>query len=654
MRTTTRHRCALAAALLTPAVCLADWRAEGPFGGNVNHVAIAASQPETVYAATSGGGVWRSDDGGATWSLPGDAMTSRNVRWLAVDPADAKSVWAGIESSGSGSALWRTGDGGATWKQVADAYPGGRVQATGAAIAFAPAQPKTIYVPSTNLHYRSDDGGKTWRDFRVPNQDAYVIAVHPSDPKIVFAGGRGESQNVSRSVDGGKTWRQIGVGLGKTSLYQLLIDPAEPTTLYAGGGTFTKLFKSTDNGDSWSELALPVGGTSDLYSLTIDPKNGRTLWAATEDGLLKSADGGATWARSDRGSGRYWLKSVAIDPRDSARMVAGAGGDGIFVSRDGGASWTASSAGLAAGWAKRLWGDARSETLFAQMATGLYRRDGSGWSEVTSPFSDGKPAEIDGFLFDASSPQTIHAFDATKSWRSSDGGRRWQEVEQKGPSMRDMMKGSTDSVQFNALAQDSGNAKVFYAGSWSNDGPNGAVYKTTDAGKKWAPSGSGLPSGEEVQMLRAGAPGTVFALVDDHGLFRTTDGGGSWSAANAGLPDGALHELAVNPRNPAQLFAATEKGLYRSTDAAASWARVGTESGLKGDDVEAVAIDPASGAVYAGTFHGVFHSGDGGASWSLRSDGLPNTDVRVLAVAGSPARLWAGTAGGSVWSTELP
>jgi hypothetical protein len=82
------------------------------------------------------------------------------VRWLAVDPADPKSVWAGIEASGSGSALWRTSDGGATWKSVADSYPGGRVQATGAPIAFAPTQPKTIYVPSTNLHYRTGDGGR--------------------------------------------------------------------------------------------------------------------------------------------------------------------------------------------------------------------------------------------------------------------------------------------------------------------------------------------------------------------------------------------------------------------------------------------------------------------------------------------------------------
>ena len=90
----------------------------------------------------------------------------------------------------------------------------------------------------------------------------------------------------------------------------------------------------------------------------------------------------SAWSKSDRGTGSYLVKTLAIDPRDSSHLLAGAGGDGIYVSRDGGASWSASSAGLAAGWAEKLWGDARSGTLFAQMASGLYRRDGSNWVAV--------------------------------------------------------------------------------------------------------------------------------------------------------------------------------------------------------------------------------------------------------------------------------
>ena len=284
--------------------------------------------------------------------------------------------------------------------------------------------------------------------------------------------------------------------------------------------------------------------------------------------------------------------------------MAGTGGEGVFVSRDGGATGTPSSAGLTAGWVHQALGRRPERHAVAQLSTRLYRRDGgSAWTAVTEPFTTEGKADIDGILFDSTSPQIVHAFDASKYWRSTDGGRRWQEAEHQGPSMRDMMKGKTDTAQFASIAQDPGNAKTLYAGSSSNDTEGGAVYKTVDAGKKWAPSGAGLPP-KKVGLLRSGAPGTLFAVVEGHGLYRTTNGGGSWSAANSGLPDGKVKALAVSPKNPSQLFAATEKGLLRSTDAGASWARVGAapKAGIEGDDIEAVAIDPTTGTVYAGGF----------------------------------------------------
>jgi len=648
MRYRTRIAFSLLSMHLVAALVAAAWRAEGPALASIAQVAIAPAHPETVYAATAGGGIWRSDDGGQSWTLPGDGMTGRKVVWIAVDPADAASVWAGVE--GGNSAVWRSSDSGATWKPLSGSTATGRMQPVGQPVAFAPTQPKTIFLPSTNLHYRSDDGGKTWRDFRVPNQDAYAFAVSPKDPKTVWAGGRGASLNISRSADGGKTWKQIGVGLGKNSVKVLLVDPAQPTTLYAAAGTFANIFKSTDAGESWGGLALPVGGTSDLFDLAIDPVTGRTLWAATEDGLYRSTDGGASWQNADRGMGRYLAKTVAFDPSDPRHLIAGTG-TGIYQSQDGGDSWSPSSNGFSGGWVKKVWSAPGANVLFAQLSVGLYRYDGPGaWSELTAPFESGKSADIDGILFDAGSAQSLYAFDTSKYWRSSDGGRRWQEVEQKGPSMRDMMKGNTESAQFASLAQDRGNAKTLYAGSWSNDGAGGAVYKTTDGGKKWAPSGQGVPNGK-VGLLRAGAPGTVYAVVDEKAVYRTTNGGGSWSAAS-GLPDAKIHDLAVDGQTPTRLYAATEKGLYRSTDAGATFARIA--NGLGDDEIDAVAIDPASGAVFAGAFHGVFRSAAGGDNFAAMSDGLTHRDVRALAIGGSPARLWAGTAGGGVYSTEIP
>ena len=456
---------------------------------------------------------------------------------------------------------------------------------------------------------------------------------------------------MSRSEDGGKTWKPAGRGL-TGAVHILLVDPQRPATLFAVTG-FNDLFKSDDRGDTFVQQAFPAAATDDLWRLVIDPSDSNVLWAASEGGLVRSGDGGATWDRSEHGTGRYLVRSVAFDPRNPKRMLAASAGDGVYRSDDGGATWTPSRVGLAAGWVEKLYGAAGSPSLFAQTVVGLWRRDAAGaWTELQAPFEESDEVKLDGVLFDRRAPQGVWAFDASRAWHSADGGARWEEMKTKEPSLRDMMKGNLELVQFRSLAQDLGDPKVLYAGSWSNDAPGNAVFKTTDGGKGWKSAGKGLPGGDSVTLLRSAAPGVVFALIKDHDLFRSGDGGGSWTAAGAGLPDGTIRGLAIDPSNPARLYAASEKGLFRSTDNGKSWAKVG--GGLEQADVEAVTV-AADGRAFAGTFGGVFQSADGGGGWTAMNDGLVNVDVRALAISGAaPARLYAGIAGGSVWSTELP
>ncbi len=103
------------------------WRSEGPFLASSTDVAIDALHPDTVYLSTLNGGVYRSDDGGRSWQLPGNEMTSRNVEWVEVDPANPSTVWAGDDDPANPT-MWRSTDRGATWELVTDSYKGERTR----------------------------------------------------------------------------------------------------------------------------------------------------------------------------------------------------------------------------------------------------------------------------------------------------------------------------------------------------------------------------------------------------------------------------------------------------------------------------------------------------------------------------------------------
>ena len=626
---------ALLVALLLATPAHPAWRSEGPFVGAVVDVAVDPVNPDTIYAATASGGVWRSDDGGQHWVLPGDEMVSRPIEWIEVDPGNPATLWVGIDNPGH-AGLWRSLDRGKTWAPV---RPDKASYILDQRIAFAASNPAIIYAPSTNLHYRSADGGKTWTSFRVTGQDAYAFAIDPKNPKIIYAGGRGTEHQMRRSTDGGATWKPVGEGLPDRSIKLLAIPRERPSTIYVATG-FGQLYKSDNGGQAWKELDLGLQGTDKLFSLDLDPNDPLTLFAGTENGLRRSTDGGETWETVGGGLGNWFCKGVAFHPKRKGTVFAGTTGMGFFKSTDGGETFTPSSSGLAAGWIEKLYAPAGAAgPVFAQTGVGLFRQDGPGsWTEIQAPFSPGEPAKIDGLLFDRQAAKRVYAHDGARWWRSEDGGRSWQKVDVPEPGLRDMMKGKIEGPNFKSLAQDAGDPKIFYAGGhWSKDMGGAAVNRSSNGGKKWEPAGAGITG--DVTLLRAAAPGVVFAATKD-GIFRTADGGKSWSSVRAG----EINDLAVDP---ARVFVATKKGLYGSDDNGATWKK----AALKDDEVEAVAISP-SGKVFCGTFHGVFVSADGGSTWNAMNDGLLNTDVRALAVGGS--RLYAGLAGGSVYSTELP
>jgi photosystem II stability/assembly factor-like uncharacterized protein len=628
------------------------WTSIGPKGGPIRALTVDSQNPGTVYAGTSGGGVFKSTDGGRNWTAANSGLTELDVRILAIDPQDTTTLYAGTHSSTSG--VFRSTDGGASWSAVSSGLP----EFPGIlALAIDPQYPNTLYAGTQfNGVFKSTDWGASWTaiNFGLPTDPTAqrlvgvtALVIDPRNTSTVFAwvGGNG----VFKSTDGGASWSAASSGLPAQpfGLSFLAIDPQAPSTLYAGKSGIG-VFKSTDGGATWNSVnsGLPNNFNGASF-LAIDPETPGTVYAATGGGVFKTADGGASWSAASSGLPMIAPSHVAVlavDPQNPGTIYAGTNdggtsngtghfGDGVFKSTDGGASWSASNSGLTLTSVNALViAPQNSSTLYAALA--------------------GATGEV---------------------FKSTDGGASWSTV-----------SSGLMLTSVAALAVDPQNPGTLYAGG------DGGVFKTTDAGASWSAANSGLPTvgiaadGSDlvagVNLLAIDPQDTSTLYAGTVGLFKSTDGGASWSAANSGLPIGpgepyALGVLAVDPQNPSTLYAGTNAnfphhasgGVFESTDGGASW--VEADYGLppfpSGFYVGArsLAIDLRNpdtvyaGLNFLGIYGGVFKSTDGRASWTEADSGLPTGPWGVSAVDSllidpqNPSTVYVGVNGAGVFKT---
>lgn len=272
----------------------------------------------------------------------------------------------------TGGGLWKTTDGGQTWAAVTD----GQVTSSSVgAVAVAETNPDIVYIGmgETQLRgsitqgdgvYKSSDGGKTWRHLGLKETQAISrVRVHPTNPDIVYVSALGhpygdnEERGVFRSTDGGNSWKKILYIDNKTGSADLVIDRQNPRIIYAttwqvyrkawkmwGGGPGCKLWKSLDGGDTWIDLSKNPGMPAEplgKIGITVSPADNNRLYAvveANDGGVFRSDDGGWTWKRVNderklRQRAFYYSRLVA-DPFDK-NTVYGLNVD-FFKSTDGG------------------------------------------------------------------------------------------------------------------------------------------------------------------------------------------------------------------------------------------------------------------------------------------------------------------------------
>lgn len=272
----------------------------------------------------------------------------------------------------TGGGVWKTTDGGSNWKNITDGYFGGSI----GAVAVAPSDPTILYVGTGentirgNVSegfglWRSDDGGRSWRHLGLTDTRHIVrVIIHPKNPDIVWVAALGhlfgpnEERGIFKSTDGGKTWKRTLFADAQSGAADLIMEPGNPQVFYAStwtvirtpyslesGGSGSALWKSLDGGESWTKLnnrrGLPQGGIWGISGVAVSPVNPDRVWAIIEHekgGLFRSDDGGQNWqlVSSDANIRQraWYFSKLAADPKQED--VVWALNVQLWRSKDGG------------------------------------------------------------------------------------------------------------------------------------------------------------------------------------------------------------------------------------------------------------------------------------------------------------------------------
>jgi uncharacterized protein (TIGR03437 family) len=339
--------------------------------GLITAVEFAVSDPRIAYAGSQTA-FWRSQDGGRTWQL----MSGRDLSYgppgihvgkpedLQVDPRNPDRVFAHSSHGG----IFLTEDGGRTWKVTGQGYTSARVRA----IAVDPRDSRRVYPIGNNGVYRSDSGGEDWTGIHSPPmmlEPYYGVAVDPANPGRVLVADE-DGGSLFRSVNGGMTWELIfrdprvgGFAQGpeaRHGLKTLVFAPSNPKVLYAGmrigrdliemgyrGPSFGVL-KSADGGETLREANDANTARQCIHDLAVDPRSDDIVYAGTlEGGVFRTLDGGRSWGPLNRGLPVLDVRALAIDPSNPFVLYAGLENGGLYKTVDAGANWLPASFGMA-------------------------------------------------------------------------------------------------------------------------------------------------------------------------------------------------------------------------------------------------------------------------------------------------------------------
>jgi hypothetical protein len=632
-----------------------------PDSGRVVDIVPHPTDASILYIATSGGGVWKTTDGGSSWIPLSETLGTLSCGALAMDPANPQVLYLGLgnwltrEGSG-GLGLVKSTDGGATWGPVL--YLGD--SATIEDIQVSPLNSSLVLVATDTGVFRSTDAGTTFT--KVKTGLSWTLAHTGGSHWALSMEG-----SLAYSLDDGGSWSNAS-GLGTSNRMTVASAPSNKSIVYALAevGSGCEVYKSTNGGQGWSSLGAAskrmtnagnastlaeVVGSQGWYDqmVSIDPSNPNFVVLGGSLGSAMTSNGGGSWANFTDWLGGNSLPYVHADFHSAAWGPGGVlylGCDGgIFKSTNHGSSFTSLNRSI-------------TTHLFYNLSCSLANRNAviGGLQDNGTRLRQGATGTFDDKIGGDGFGCLIHPTNAnlmlgsvyyTDIQKSTDGGNTFNDSKSglgsSGLFFTKIMPGPADA---------SGNTVYTISDS--------TVYKSTNFGSTWTALGRSGLSGSLRNVAAAKSSGSVLGVVTENGVFLSSNGGSSWFQAGA-LPGsgGSLSYVWFDTANYNVVYAAsvalnsTSSHLWKSSNFGSNWTAIDGGGFPSGIPVNVIQNDPGDSAtLYAGTHLGVYKSTNGGTTWTRFGAGMPLVNVTDFYLAPDSSLMRAATFGRGIWELQ--
>lgn len=646
----------------------------GRVSGRVAAVAVHPTNESVVYLGAASGGVWKTTNGGTSWTPVFEATGTQSVGAITVDRTNPNIVWVGTGERQSGCAnyfglgAFRSIDGGTTFEAR-----------SGAGTTALPLS----YVGS--------------------------IAVHPSNSQTVLVSGEGFCENGTRSAggvykttDGGLSWRRVLTGSGSDVLY----DPGNPSIVYAAVGS-SGVHKSTNGGDTWTlaSSGMVTGSTIGRLRLAMAPSNASTLYALSSSSrLYRTTNGAASWTlQSSSACEGQCTYNLTLDVHPTSPGALLVGSIRFARSTDGGVTLSYLTTGWGSGQKVHQdthvlrYSRTNGSRFWVGCDGGLWRTDDGGTNYVNLNTNVNLTQFYD-IAIDPNDPTRIFGGAQDNSSLRRSGSQQWNVTRVTGDGFMNLVDPADPNRVFQTSYPSSGRPSIIRSttggdpNTFSTLATNGivsgepfpwvtplailpgtafvgshSVYRAASGQSAssftWTKVSGNLTGATSTAIsVISATPGSrvVYVGTANGRLHRTSDvlaASVAWSEVTGTFPGGYVSDIAAAPTNVQRVFVTRGafglSRLYRSTTGGSTWTAVG--SGLPNVPANAVAIDPLEPArVFVGTDIGVYESGNGGDTFVPFSAGLPlGLVVTDLEIDNSPHVLVAGTYGRGAYRVNL-